>query len=256
MLSLITVNYNNQAGLKRTIESIRQQVTSFPYEHIIIDGASTDNSCEIATNYQADKSRVIFQTGKDRGIYDAMNKGLKVATGSHVAFLNSGDILASEDVLQVINSVLENDSAIDLLYGDICFTNNEGHITRQWVSGSYKRSRLYYGWMPPHPMTTIRTSLISKLKNFDERLRISADYDLMLQVLLSPGKIVHYVPRIFVYMETGGVSNGTLRGVLNSNVEVIKSWLKIRGYFTPYWIFLTKPLTKIFQLRVGRTACK
>lgn len=249
MLSLITINYNNDAGLKRTLESVRKQVTDCDFEHIVIDGASNDRSLDIIENYKFVARRVIVKSEKDSGIYDAMNKGLKLALGSHVAFLNSGDVLTHNLVLNKISSAIAYDEIVDFIYGDICFIDGVGRLTRTWRAGPYVRKKLYYGWMSPHPMTTIRKSILTELGGFEETLKIAADYDLMLKTLLRPHTVVNYIPDTIVSMELGGISNGSVRGIIKANYEVLKSWFRIKGFVCPYWVVLTKPLAKIFQLK-------
>ena len=225
------------------------QETDFSFEHILVDGASTDQSQSIAKKYKSIMNNVVLFSEKDTGIYNAMNKGLAIASGSHIAFLNSGDTLEHSKVLNNISSEIIHDESIDLLYGDVCFANNRGQITRKWSAGNFSRPKLYFGWMPPHPMTTIRKVILDCNNRFDENLLIAADYDLMLKVLLRPDIVVKYLSDTVVCMELGGISNGSIRGIVKSNVEVLKSWIKNKGYVAPYWIFLTKPLGKIIQLR-------
>ena len=228
---------------------MRTQKGNFCFEHIIVDGASTDGSDGICGNYVLAEKSVFFVSEKDSGIYNAMNKGIKLASGSHLAFLNSGDVLADEGVLERISLAITNDKSLDLIYGDLSLVDGDGRVKREWVSGTYNRTKLYYGWIPPHPMTTISASVLKDVGNFDERLDISADYDLMLRVLLRSSANVKYIPDIFVHMELGGVSNSSLRGVIKANFEVLKSWVKNTGILSPYWIFLSKPLSKLTQIR-------
>ena len=249
MLSLITINFNNCAGLQRTIRSVQAQETNYIFEHILIDGASTDQSLVTLKEYVEVVDNAIFLSEKDSGIYNAMNKGLALASGSHIAFLNSGDILYDDSVLNDICKALQLDKSTDLLYGDVCFIDEQGSITRTWSAGNFKRSKLYYGWMPPHPMTTIRADILHNSIGFDEKFKIAADYDLMLTLLLQSKLLVKYLPKTLVKMELGGVSYGSLWGILKSNLEVLKSWMKNKSYLAPYWIFLTKPLSKIFQIK-------
>ena len=225
------------------------QDTQFSFEHIIVDGASTDNSLDIARHYQCAGENVIIKSEKDNGIYNAMNKGLALASGSHVAFLNSGDILAQNGVINDICAALKRNQSIEFLYGNLCFIDDYDLIKRVWTSGNFTKFKLFIGWMPPHPMTTICKKILIENKGFNERLKIAADYDLMLRILLLPNVVVEYLPVTFVHMETGGVSNGSLAGIIKSNIEVIKSWRNNRGHAVPYWLFFIKPIIKLTQLR-------
>ena len=249
MISIVTINYNNCIGLQRTLSSIQSQLTALDFEHIIIDGASTDNSLFVAEEYRAHSPDVVLKSERDLGIYNAMNKGIELAKGSHIAFLNSGDVLAHNKSINNICVEIARDQTIDLLYGDLCFVNKETEVIREWVSGDFSKSKLYWGWMPPHPMTTIRASLLQGYGKFDERFQISADYDIMLKILLRSNVCVKYLPETLVYMEAGGLSNGSINGILQSNVEVLRSWISNIGYVFPFWVFFSKPFLKILQIR-------
>jgi len=249
VLSLVTINYNNEAGLKRTLNSVCKQKIDFDFEHIIIDGASTDRSTDVITKYSNSAVNVIAVSEEDSGIYEAMNKGLRMASGSHVAFLNSGDVLNYNEVLKNITNAILYDKPVDFIYSDICFVDDHGNVSREWCVGTYWKPKLYYGWMAPHPMTTIRRSVLNEVGAFDQRLKIAADYNLMLKILMRPNISVRYLAETFVCMERGGISNGSIVGIIKSNYEVLKSWFEIKGIFAPYWIFFTKPLSKIFQLK-------
>lgn len=249
MLSLITINFNNATGLERTIASVQEQNKGFKFEHIIVDGASTDHSSIIIEQYTHALNNVISISEKDTGIYNAMNKGVRLASGSHIAFLNSGDVLANNNVLNNIGTAISGANGADFVYGDIRFVNVIGKVVRAWRAGSFRNSKLYYGWIPPHPMTTVRKNIIDEVGHFDEDFKISADYDIMLRILTRPQILVRYLAETVVYMEPGGVSNGSLKGIIKSNYEVCKSWYKCKGIVFPYWIIFTKPLSKIVQLR-------
>jgi len=252
LISIITINYNNSNGLEKTLSSFAVQNNSAVFEHVIIDGGSTDNSLSIVNNYIKDKDNVIFQSKRDRGIYDAMNKGLKLATGEFVAFLNSGDTFASRDCLRLITEKLMEEPETDFLYGDISMIDNNGRRQRHWISGSFSKLKLYFGWIPPHPLTTIRKTVLNSCGNFNQKYKIAGDYDLMLRVLMRRRLKITYLPKTIVNMEAGGISNGSLSGIMTGNWEVIQSWFHLKGVIFPYWIFLTfltKALRKVLQLR-------
>jgi glycosyltransferase involved in cell wall biosynthesis len=249
VLSLVTINYNDEAGLKRTINSVCKQQIDFEFEHIIIDGASTDRSTDVIAKYANSTVNVIAVSEKDGGIYEAMNKGLRMASGSHVAFLNSGDVLNHSEVLKNITNAILYDKCADFIYSDLCFTDDHGNVSREWCAGTFWKPKLYYGWMPPHPMTTIRRSVLNEAGAFDQRLQIAADYNLMLKILMRPDISVRYLAETSVCMERGGISNGSVGGILKANYEVLKSWFEIKGIIAPYWIVFTKPFSKTLQLK-------
>ena len=249
MLSIVTVNLNNAKGLERTLQSVGQQVTAGKFEHVIIDGNSTDESILYIQNYSSENTNVIWLSEPDNGIYDAMNKGLKLATGEYIAFLNSGDIFANSCCLDHIIKEKETDPNIDVIFGDLCFLDKDSNVIRRWRSGAFNKAKLYYGWMPPHPMTTIRHEIIKKNLGFDIRYKIAADYDLMLRIFLGEKLSIKYTNLVLVYMEKGGLSNSSIFQVIRANVEVMKSWFRIKGVRTPFWIFFTKPLGKLAQIK-------
>lgn len=250
MLTIVTINYNNAEGLGKTLRSIESQGNSTQFQHIIIDGASVDGSRAIADSYVNANERAYLVSEKDSGIYNAMNKGLSLTTTEYVAFLNAGDVLAEKNCLSKLVGVLSSFRNVDVLYGDLNFVNGAGTVKRVWKSGDFLRSKLFLGWMPPHPMTVVRTELIRAAGGFDEGFSIAADYDLMLRILLKFDVTVKYLPIITVSMETGGVSNGSIKGILKSNYEVMKSWVGVKAVITPYWVLLMKPLRKILQLNL------
>lgn len=249
MISLITINFNNYSGLKRTLNSIENQIENKLIEHIIIDGASSDGSVEIVEKYAQNKHHVIFKTEVDHGIYNAMNKGLGIAKGEYIAFLNSGDTFATNDSLKQLDKVLRNDQTVDLLYGDLKYLDQNGALKRSWEAGHFSKLKMYLGWMPPHPVTCIKRSLLVSAGCFDENYMIAADYALMLQIIMREDLKLMYLPITLAIMETGGISNKSITSVIKANIEVLKAWRNLRLPITPYWIFFTKPLTKLLQLK-------
>lgn len=227
------------------------QEVSEDYHHIIIDNASIDGSKEIAEFYIANREHARLISEKDSGIYNAMNKGLALSKPGYISFLNSGDVLANNKCLQKILTILKSEADIDLLYSDVAFVDKNRSVNRVWKSGQFSRWKLFWGWMPPHPLTFIATELVARHRGFNENFKIAADYDLMLRILMEPGRKIRYLKMFTIKMESGGISNGSLYGIFRSNIEVIKSWIGLKGFFAPYWILITKPLSKVFQLKKG-----
>ncbi len=246
MLSIITINYNNVAGLSKTIDSIVKQTQKTNFEHIIIDGLSNDGSVELLKSYSKKHNNTICLSEPDDGIYNAMNKGLSKAKGEMVAFLNSGDVLASNIILERLVILSKNYDKFDIIYGDIRIVNADGVSIRNWRSGKYNWYKVLTGWMPPHPMTLINLNLLKKIGGFNEQYKIAADYDLLFRVINKKNVRIEYYPHLLVKMEHGGVSNGSLQNVVKSNLEVLEVWRQ-NWYFVPYWIFISKPLRKLSQ---------
>ena len=215
-ITIITASYNSAATIGDTMRSIVRQTHS-DIEHIIVDGGSTDDTLAIV---RADGSRVAHIVSEaDKGIYDAMNKGLHLASGEFVGFLNADDMLATPETLSKI--VAAASPLADVVYGDLVYVNKDRptEVVRYWNSGAFNTGRLRYGWMPPHPTLYLRRSVQEALGMFDLRLRIAADYDFMLRCLSKPGLRVIYLPEVLVHMRMGGASNRSLKALRNKSRE-------------------------------------
>jgi len=242
-ISVITATYNSAATVRDTLNSIASQ--QYPnVEHIIVDGLSKDNTLQIVNDF-AHVARVICE--KDNGIYEAMNKGVQLATGEVVGILNSDDFYTGPSILTKVAAAFE-DPAVEAVYGDLQYvkSNNLQVVTRTWKSGSYKKKYLYYGWMPPHPTFFVRRNIYEKCGLFNTTLRSAADYELMLRVLLKYNTRVAYIPEVLVKMRVGGMSNASLKNRFRANKEDIMAWRlnNLRPYFFTTWL---KPLRKILQ---------
>ena len=175
-----------------------------------------------------------------------MNKGLQLATGDFVGFLNSDDTFENQNVLAEIAHAASN-SAVDAVYGDLIYVsqNDPGHLVRRWRSGGFARTRLSFGWMPPHPTLYIRKSLLEELGNFDISFRIAADYDFMLRLLSRLDVEVRYIPKVLIRMRTGGASNRSALALLRKSSEDLRALRinKVGGVAT----LLCKNLRKLPQ---------
>jgi glycosyltransferase involved in cell wall biosynthesis len=242
-ISIITVTYNASAVVADCIASVQGQ--SFPeVEHIIIDGGSKDGTQEIARE-SSQALRIISEP--DKGIYDAMNKGICLSTGEIVGILNADDFYASMDVLAKVAEVF-TDSKVDACYGDLQYVDrgNIKNIRRTWRSGAYSAHKFWWGWMPPHPTFFVRKSIYRRFGLFDLDLGSAADYELMLRFLARHNIQAVYIPQVLVTMRAGGVSNSSLLNRLRANRMDRKAWV-ING-LKPYpWTLSFKPLRKIGQ---------
>ena len=242
-ISIITATYNSAVTVRDTLACIAGQ--QYPHiEHIIIDGSSKDNTLDIVKEFPH-VATVISE--KDKGIYDAMNKGVQLATGDVIGILNSDDFYTSPAVLSKVAATFE-DKAVEAVYGDLQYVrqDNVGIVTRTWKAGTFQKKHLYYGWMPPHPTFFVRKQVYEKAGLFNIALRSAADYELMLRVLLKHNANVQYIPEVLVKMRTGGLSNASLRNRFKANKEDAMAWKLngLRPYFFTMWL---KPLRKIFQ---------
>jgi glycosyltransferase len=242
-ISIITVSFNSENTIRDTLESVRCQDYS-SVEHIIIDGASTDRTLEII-KHSGHVAKVISE--RDNGLYDAMNKGIAEATGDIIGILNSDDVYENSGVLTQIARIFESSGA-DTVYGDLQYVKQDdlNKTIRYWKSGSFQRTRFYYGWMPPHPTFYVRKHVYQEVGMFNTQLRSAADYEMMLRILVRHHFTAAYIPRVLVKMRAGGVSNGSIRNRVNANMEDRKAWRinDIKPYFFTMYL---KPLRKVTQ---------
>ena len=216
-ISIITVTYNSASTIRDTLASVASQ-THTDIEHIVIDGGSTDGTQALVAQHGCRVSRMVSEP--DKGIYDAMNKGLRLATGEYVGFLNGDDIYAAHDVVARIAETSARETP-DAIYGDLVYVDpgRAKPVVRHWQAGEFARSRLKFGWMPPHPTLYVRRSVLDRIGPFDATLRIAADYEYMLRLLTEPGLTVAYIPHILVRMRIGGASNANIRSLMNKSKE-------------------------------------
>ena len=242
-VTIITVAYNSVDTISGTIESVINQ-TYQDIEYIIIDGKSNDGTLDIVNNYERKITKVISE--EDNGIYDAMNKGISIASGDVIGFLNADDLFFSN---QCIEKIMVNfNGEVDVVYGDLIYVDRDdsSSLIRYWKSGNFEKSNYKDGWMTPHPSTYIKKRVYDEYGIYDTRFRIAADYELMLRFLYKNNLKVKYVPEVIVKMRTGGVSNRSFRNIIVSNDEVVKSW-RVNGLKVPLLIILKKPISKLKQ---------
>ena len=252
LLSIITVAFNSQETIRETLDSVQSQIDR-DFEYIIIDGGSSDSTLSIVQKYDCVD---ILISEPDMGIYDGMNKGIKMASGRFIGFLNSDDLFASQDVtLELLKKIKTMDT--DIVYGDIrYFENNIEEITRIWSSGEYKKGSFNRGWHPPHPAFYASKNLFLESGKFDLDLKIAADFELMLRFFNYTKKNPVYINKDFVLMREGGASHSNrLQGnkdVLNAfkknNIKINKLvylWRRLSSKFI--YRYIKYPLQNIFR---------
>lgn len=242
-VSIITATYNAEASIRDCLRCVKEQTV--PVEHILIDGLSEDSTVTIIEESRDSLAHVISEP--DKGIYHAMNKGLKLAEGEIIGILNADDFYPTSDTLAKVTQAFE-DPEIDACYGDLLYVNGSdtAQVVRNWCSGSFHPGKFYWGWMPPHPTFFVRRSVYEKFGFFNTELGSAADYEIMLRFLLKHTIRPAYIPDILVKMRTGGVSNASLKNRLTANNMDRKAW-KVNG-LTPYpWTLCMKPLRKVGQ---------
>ena len=215
-VSIVTVVYNNRDTIAQAIESVRSQRHA-DVELIVVDGASSDGTRDVLAQY-ASKITVLVSE-PDRGIYDALNKGIGLATGDIIGFLHSDDLLADREAITRVVACMK-DSTVDAVFGDLVYVRQEdtARVVRTWRAGAFNRTSLARGWMPPHPTFYARRSVYERLGNFDTTFRIAADYDCMLR-FLKAGIRVRYIPHLQVRMRVGGASNRSLANIVRKSRE-------------------------------------
>ena len=243
-VSIITVTYNSGKYLEDCIESvIKQRYDNI--EHIIIDGKSNDNTLAIIKKYESRISKWISET--DKGMYDAINKGMVIATGDVVGILNSDDMLDSDDVItSIVNAFKEQDT--EAIYGDLEYVdaNDTNKILRIWKGRAFKRSRFRYGWMPAHPTFYIKRSLVEKFGFYENHYYTAADYEFMARYLYKNHVTTYYLPMLIVKMRMGGASNRSFRQRIRANR---RDYLAMKRNKIPFAFIasILKPLIKVNQ---------
>lgn len=242
-VSIVTATYNSASTIKDTFLSVKQQSYK-NVEHIIIDGASTDNTIQLL--HDLDHSGP-FLSEPDKGIYDAMNKGVKMATGDIVGILNSDDFYPQNDVIEKVVKAFEVGDC-DAVYGDLMYVDalQVKKFLRKWIAGDYKKKLFLKGWMPPHPTVFLKREVYEKYGLFNLNFKTSSDYELLLRFMFKNNIRVKYIPNILVHMRAGGHSNKSLRNRMAAHKEDYLAWKS--NDLSPKWYTLAmKPLRKVTQ---------
>jgi glycosyltransferase len=245
-ITIITATYNSAATIARCISSVNEQ-THNNIEHIIVDGASDDQTLEIIKSLPNRVTHVISEP--DKGIYDALNKGIALATGDVIGFLHSDDTFNSPATLQYIAACFSGNPLCSGVYGDLLFTNRENEIVRFWKSAPFKQRLLYFGWMPPHPTLFLRNEVYRKQGLFTTTLTCAADYDYILRVFRNKTLTHIYLPGVITNMRMGGISTGGIKNLVNKKRE--DYWvLKKNKMPFPFLVLIAKNISKVSQLWV------
>jgi glycosyltransferase involved in cell wall biosynthesis len=241
-ITIITVVYNSQNTIERCINSVlRQNFKDIQY--IVIDGGSTDNTTQLISKYRQDIDSFISEP--DNGVYDAMNKGIAMATGDIIGTINADDFFADDDVLSNIAKVFAEQNT-DILYGDLDYIDPNDKVIREWRSGKYRKGMFNWGWMPPHPTFYCKKTLFENLGGYKLDYGSAGDYELMLRFIHLNSISVYYLNKVLVKMVVGGISNKSL----GNRVQAIRFDLKAmrnNNIFFPMATILFKPLRKIAQ---------
>jgi len=241
-ISLITVTYNTEATISRCIESVVSQ-NHLNLEYIIIDGGSTDNTLQIIDQYKDFIN--VFISEPDKGIYDAMNKGILHSTGDVIGMLNADDFFADNNVLNCISAAFTTENT-NIVFGDLQYINLQGEIIRNWRTGKYVQGRYNLGWMPPHPGFYCKRELFDRFGFYSLEYGTAADYELMLRFMHLNKVDGFYINKVLVKMQCGGMSN-------KDPISRIKAWkFDLKAMYKndvtfPLLTLFIKPLRKIVQ---------
>lgn len=246
LVSILTSVFNNEQSISECLASLYHQSYS-NIEHIIIDNCSTDQSLSILQNFQF-KNRTIVSE-KDKGLYDAINKGIKLANGEIIGILHADDFYCHSKVIEQVVALFQSD--YQGVYANLNYVqrSNTKKIVRKWRTGKYQRSSFMYGWMPPHPTCFVTKSVYEKNGDYRLDMGTAADYEWILRNMYRYKVPFAYLDDYIITMRLGGVSNQNLKSRILANIHDRKAW-KVNE-LKPYWYTLyLKPLRKIFQFFV------
>jgi glycosyltransferase involved in cell wall biosynthesis len=218
-ISIITVCYNSDSTIAHTLLSVKEQ-SHKDIEHIIIDGGSTDNTLKVIAKEGAHVAKLVSEP--DKGLYDAMNKGIECASGEIIGFINADDFYASTDVLARVADVFY-DPKVDACYSDLCYVKQHdiSTVVRYWRSSVFIPGSFEVGWCPPHPTFFVRSEIYDRFGRFDLNYKIAADMELMVRFLEVKRIRSTYIPEVLVMMRIGGTTNRNLMNMIKQNKEIL-----------------------------------
>jgi glycosyltransferase involved in cell wall biosynthesis len=216
-ISVITATWNCEETVDGCLASVAAQ-TYEVVEQIVIDGGSIDGTLEILQKRRAQLAELVSEP--DKGIYDALNKGISKSTGDVIGFLHADDVFAGPDVLQRVADAFAS-ADVSAVYGDLQYVRKQDtdHVVRHWRSGQFSARKLAWGWMPAHPTLYVRRDWYEKVGGFDTSYRIAADYLSILTLFSQPDFRALYIPRVMVKMRMGGASNRSLANLIRKSRE-------------------------------------
>lgn len=244
-ISVITVCFNSAATIGDTLRSVAGQ--TYPnVEHIVVDGGSHDETLNIIREYAHPGMK--WQSEPDRGVYDAMNKGIGMASGDVVGFLNADDFYDNPDVLADIAKAFANPD-VDATYADLVYVSQADafRVVRYWKSGEYAKGAFSRGWMPPHPTFYARQEVYQRLGGFDLDYHMAADVECLMRLIEVGGIRLHYIPKVMVCMRMGGLTNRSWTNVAKQNLEIIRAARKNQIPFSILRFFVLKFFSRAAQ---------
>ena len=249
----MTVVYNNPMVGDALRSILGQQLdSSDELELVVIDGGSTDGTLDVIEGFHGRLG--VFVSGPDKGIYDAMNKGLQLASGEVIGTLNADDLYQDDRVLATVLDAFRGGQA-EVVYGDLVYVkkNDASSVVRFWKSNPYKHGAFERGWMPPHPTFFARRQVYERHGNFDLEFRLASDFELTMRFLAKAQVQSLYIPKVFVRMRMGGATNNSVRNVLEGNLESYRACKKNGLHVSPLFI-LRKILSRLPQFFIKSRA--
>jgi glycosyltransferase involved in cell wall biosynthesis len=253
-VTIITVCKNSQGTIRDTINSVLNQDYA-DIEYIVIDGKSTDNTLKILDIYKKDIAVILSEP--DEGLYDAINKGISLASGDVIAILNSDDFYISNDVISKVVSAFKANSFAAIIFGDLVYVEryNIKKITRYFSSKSFRPWKLRFGWMPPHPATFVLSKVYKTTGVYSRKYKISADFEMFIRAFLVHRFEYYHLNEIIVKMRLGGISTSGLKANFISNMENIRA-CRDNGVFTNSFLMLFKIPFKLLEKSISRRNIK
>jgi len=245
-ISIITVCFNSEKTIRSAIESVLSQ--NYPnIEYIVVDGASTDSTMSIVSEYKGKIATVVSEP--DLGIYDAMNKGIRLATGDVIGILNSDDFFENLSVISDVSESFMLNSSTGCVFGDVVFVDSidTQKLTRFYSSRKFRSWKLRFGWMPPHTATFIKKSVFSEIGEYSLNYKIASDYELFVRMLMVRKISFSRLNKVLVRMRTGGISTSGLTSSYLLNLEIVRA-CKSNGIYTNMFFVLLKIPFKMLEL--------
>lgn len=251
-ITLLTAAFNPGPGLRDCLESVAEQElpAGVELEHLVLDGGSTDGTVGLLQTWAAGAPGRRYRSGPDGGFYDALNSGIRSASGDIVGTLNADDFYFDARVLARVAEAFAG-PGVDGVYGDLVYIGGGGgpagfRVKRYWKSGEFRRRAFLQGWMPPHPTVFVRREVYERSGGFRTDFDSAADYEWLVRVMVRDRASFRYIPRVLVAMRVGGMSNRSLAARLAANKNDRRAWA-INGLRPLPWTFLLKPLRKLSQ---------
>lgn len=226
-ISIITVSFNSEKTILKTITSVNRQSYQ-NIEHIFIDGCSNDDTIDIIKKNMKIKTSILISE-KDKGIYHAMNKGIKLASGEIIFILNSDDTFYNTKVIEKTVNIFKKDNKLDLIYGNLIYTKN-GKIIRRWNVGTYLKESFLKGWCPAHPSFIVKKKIYEKNGLFNLKYKYAADIEIMYRFLEKLECKYYYINEVLINMKVGGKSNNNFINIIKQNIENIKILRKKKNF--------------------------